>query len=233
MTDESHNIDKIFTNFLDTNNENDNLKLILGAGNKNYFQMKDFDKVNGEYDIAITDMSFVIDNDINKPVALLMDFNNHDLLLTFCKLLEKRFSKIIVDYSTNKFLNWDTNILKLLHTLLNNEGKLYIDSTICQTNILQNENINLNKHYDYLFENGIYNVKFKEDKFYSVPLKQDYDLIKYTNVFVYPDFNDLLNHNLDLLKKVGFKCNIINGIYPLTQKSSLNKNIMYIEATKI
>lgn len=232
--DDSYNLDQIFTNFLE-NNKDKQLKMVIGAGNKNYGNMKDYDKFNNEYDITISNLSNVIDKNITSPISLYLDINKTNNLELLSKLLEGRFIKIIIDYSTNKFLNWNDQTFKYFYKLLAQNGKLYIDSTVYQYMILNNDDFNneyIKMHYDFCFVNNSVYMILKKDKFYTVPIKTNSDLIQYTNNYIYPSYKDILYHNSQVLNNVGFTTNITLDNYPLTSKSIYNNKIIYIEATK-
>lgn len=126
--EDNNNLNKIYNMFVKGPKKDKNdLKMVLGAGNINMYSY-DYSNYHNLYDIVLTDDDMAIDDNITEPVALCMDFNNIDQLDYLRIFLSGRFSKIILDVSTNKFIEWNSNILKIFNELLGQNGKLYIDT---------------------------------------------------------------------------------------------------------
>lgn len=231
--DDLYIIKQISNNFIN-NNSDKILKMLIGGGNQNYMEMNDYDKFFGLYDISITNFNECINTEITTPLAINIDFNNLQQMEILAQLLPNRFSKIIIDYSTNKFMNWNIKHIDILYKLLHKNGELYFDITVYQNMVLMeshNRNTIFNKFFDFDFKNNCYHVSPIEELFYTVYVSIHPNW-NYQNTYILPTKIEFVNHNINLLKKIGFETNICNEIYPLTNQICFNKNIFFIKAKK-
>lgn len=214
------NVNKIFNTFIEGSKKGKNdLKMVLGAGNIDmHTKLYDYTRYHNLYDIVVTNNDYIINDIITEPVALNIDFNNIEQLEYLQNLLNGRFSKIILDINTNKFVNWNSDILKLLYGLLNKNGELYIDIRTYTKDVLSTNDIMdhyAGTHYFPMLENYVLEPLLslnpnKKEK-HVLDLKPN---IFCTNSISYRNDNneidiivmdDFLRHNIILLGNCGFK----------------------------
>ena len=177
--------------------ETKQLKLLIGAGNKNFADMNDYDRMVGNYDLVLTDDNENIDKDIQNLMSLNIDINDSEQINNLSDLLSNMFVKIIFDLSTTKFIDmFKSNILfEKLIAMLELNGKLYIDC----------------KLYDGfpIFKDSIVNKPLISKEFfpYIIKINKNLDSINVTIKDTVKWLTKLLD--LRFFKQKNFNCDVV------------------------
>ena len=118
------------------------LTMIIGASNMNYEERRgsgysefrnDLDRFKDDYDIAINSESIEY-IDINQRDLIALTLQENDIYTELQKILPRKFSKIVFDWSVTKFVEFD--LFYKLKDLIQIGGELYLDtSRSCYRNL--------------------------------------------------------------------------------------------------